>query len=139
MTAEKFYLVLRFVIAGGTATVVNLTILYVLTDIFNVHYLISAIISFLVAFVVSFSLQKFWAFGDFGTAKLHIQATQYFLFSGVNLTLNTVLMYVFTDLLGVWYFLSQIFAAAIIAVESFLVYRFIIFKAAEIKHAITSL
>lgn len=139
MATEKLYTIMRFGVSGGIATAVNLAILFALTEIFGVWYLLSAIFAFLLAFIVSFSLQKFWTFADFNINQFHTQATKYFLFSGINLALNTVLMYVFTDLLGVWYFLSQIFVAAIIAVESFLVYRFIIFKAPEIKHAITSL
>jgi len=131
--------IIRFIISGCIATVVNLAILYVLTDIFGIWYLISAVVSFLAAFFVSFSLQKFWTFGDRDTNQLHLQAVKYFIFSSINLVLNTIMIYIFTDFFGIWYILSQIFTAAIIAIESFIIYRFVIFKTLTIKNAITSL
>lgn len=53
----KFF---RYLISGGTAAAVYLALVYVLTDLAGVWYLASTTIGFVVAFLVSFSLQKLW-------------------------------------------------------------------------------
>jgi len=118
----------RYVISGGTATAVNLGLLYVFTDLAGIWYLLSAIISFILSFFVSFILQRFWTFGDKRKDRVYKQLMAYFGLSMMNLGLNTALMYFVVDILGVWYLLAQAIISALIALESFLVYKFVIFK-----------
>src|SRR3989344_202517 len=44
--------IVRFVVSGGTATAVNLGILFVLTHLFGLWYLLSSVIAFLGAYFV---------------------------------------------------------------------------------------
>ena len=55
---------LRFVIVGGVGTLVNLLILYLLTERLGVYYIISAIFSFIVAMSSNFFLNKIWTFKE---------------------------------------------------------------------------
>src|SRR3989344_279145 len=55
---------IRYIISGGTGAVVNLATLFVLVHFFQVWYLLSVIMAFVVAFFVSFSMQKFFTFND---------------------------------------------------------------------------
>ena len=121
-------LVMKYIMAGGTAASVNLAILYILTDIFDLWYVFSAVLSFIVAFVVSFCFQKFWAFEDSSIEKIHSQMAVYFVVAVVNLCFNTFLIYSFVEYFGLHYLLAQIAAGVIIACESFFVYRLFIFK-----------
>ena len=68
---------LRFLISGGTAAVVDLLFLYVLTDGIHMWYLLSSVLAFLAAFSVSFTLQKRWTFRDRSNDRLHVQAPVY--------------------------------------------------------------
>ncbi|KKU77378.1 MAG: GtrA family protein [Parcubacteria group bacterium GW2011_GWA2_47_64] len=114
--------------SGGTAAAVDLGLLYFFTDRFGLHYLLSAALAFIVAFSVSFTLQKFWTFQDASTDRVHIQASLSFFIALINLGLNTALMYVFVDKLEIWYMASQIIIGAVLAFESFFVFRFIVFR-----------
>ncbi|HEY4511363.1 MAG TPA: GtrA family protein [Candidatus Paceibacterota bacterium] len=120
---------IKYVIAGGTAAVVDVGFLYVFTDVLDIWYITSAIIAFVFAFCISFTLQKFWTFRDDRTTDMHIQVGKYFLVALVNLALNTALMYVLVDRFGIWYILSQIIIGLSIAVGSYFVYKKIIFRA----------
>src|SRR3989344_1493750 len=71
---RKYQRLLRYLAAGSCAAVVDFVFLYVITDILGVHYLLASILAFLVAFVVSFTLQKFWTFQDHSTDRVHTQA-----------------------------------------------------------------
>ena len=126
--------ILRYLIAGGTATGVNLALLFVFTDWLGVWYLFSAIASFVVAFFVSFFLQKLWTFQDKSRGLLKRQMAIYFLIAMISLSANTGFMYLLVDVFGVWYLLAQVFTAAVIAVWNFIAYGAFVFKTAEIVY-----
>ena len=52
----------KYLIAGGTAFVFDVGILYVLTEYFEVHYLVSAIFGFAVGSIVAYFLSVNWVF-----------------------------------------------------------------------------
>lgn len=118
----------RFFFSGGAALGADLVFLYLFTEIFGIWYLASAIVAFILAFTVSFTLQKFWTFGDHSREGLHTQIGIYFLVSVVNLALNTLLVFIFVEWAGLFYLFAQIVASALIAIESFFIYQRFIFK-----------
>jgi putative flippase GtrA len=125
---QRFLRVVRYLIAGGTAALVNLVSLFVFTSLLNVWYLLSAIIAFVVAFVVSFLLSKFWTFTDNSTAKWKSQVAMYLVITGTNLGINTLLMYLAVDMLGVHYMIAQFIISGLIACESYFAYQIFVFK-----------
>lgn len=125
---RRYHRVAKYITAGGTAAAVDLGLLYLLTDIARLHYLVSATLAFIVAFWVSFILQKFWTFGDDTRDRIHTQAVVYFVIAVANVGVNALLMYLFVSVFGIWYFLAQIIAGALIACYSFLIYRRFVFR-----------
>ncbi len=125
---DKRKLYIKYFIAGTTAAFVNLSVLYFLTDILGFWYIFSTTISFIFAFFVSFYLQKFWTFRDNNREKERKQATIYLLVNIGNLFLNAAGMYLLVEAFHMWYILAQIITGIFIAMSSFVIYRFIIFK-----------
>ncbi|MFA6339074.1 MAG: GtrA family protein [Candidatus Paceibacterota bacterium] len=125
---KKYSIIFRYVISGGTAAVVDLSLLYLFTDVFNFWYLISATLAFSIAFLVSFTLQKFWTFQDVSKDGMNKQMLAYFVISATNLFVNAGLVYLFVEYFNIYYMLSQIYAALLIACTSFILYRKFIFK-----------
>ncbi len=124
---NKIYI--KYVISGGTAAGVDLLILYILTDIFNIWYLLSAGLAFIVAFFVSFYMQKFWTFRDNNRERIYQQMSLYLMVGFLNLGINTGGMYIFVDKIHMMYILAQIIMGGIIAISNFLIYKFVIFSA----------
>lgn len=122
---------LRYLLAGGTATVANLTLLYVLVHFFHVWYLEAAVFSFMVGMCVSFVLQKFFTFSHFSNERLKRQTSLHLTVQVFNLCLNTALMYVGVDLLHVPYLLAQFLISAGMAIYSFLFYKHLVFTPAH--------
>ncbi|HRY52909.1 MAG TPA: glycosyltransferase [Candidatus Portnoybacteria bacterium] len=120
--------VVKFLISGGTATLVGFIALYAFTEFAGIWYLFSVVLAFIFSFIVSFTLQKFWTFDDRRTEKMHHQAFFYLLTTLTNLLLNLLIVFLLVEKAGLWYMLAQFIAEAVIAVESFLVYKFAIFK-----------
>ncbi len=127
----KYKVYIKYLIAGGIAASTDLSLLFVFTHFFGVHYLMSAVLAFLLAFFVSFFLQKFWTFRDNRREGMYGQMAIYLATAVTNLGINTGLMYAFVEYLHLWYLFAQIAAGALIAVESFIIYRFFIFNHAS--------
>lgn len=123
----KYSKVLKYLISGGSAAVVNLTVLYVSTDIFHVWYIASSVLASIIAFFVSFFLQKFWTFNNASVDLIKKQLALYVLVAIINLVLNTLLMYLFVEFGQLHYLLAQIVTSGLIAVESYFVYQYFIF------------
>ena len=120
--------IFRFLISGGISFSTDIVLLYLFTDIFGIWYLTSAIAAFIFAFIVSFSLMKFWTFSDSSRDGIHTQIGIYFFVAVINLTLNTILVYAFVEWVNLYYIFAQIVASALIAIESFFVYKNFIFR-----------
>ncbi|MEK7086979.1 MAG: GtrA family protein [Patescibacteria group bacterium] len=119
--------ILRYLFSGGTAFGVDFFFLYIFTEWIGLHYLISVVIAFLVAVVVSFILQKFWTFKNNSKTDLRRQATIYITVAIINTGLNTLLVYLFVEYIGLHYLFGQFFSSGLIAFESFFVYQIFIF------------
>lgn len=118
----------RFLISGGIGTVLNLMMVYLLTDIMGIWYLYSTTIAFVISFFVSFTLQKFFTFQDHALDTIRAQAPKYLAVALINMGLNALSMYLLVERFGFHYLIAQICTIATISIESFLVYHYIVFK-----------
>jgi putative flippase GtrA len=128
---QKNNIFLKYLLAGGTAAAVDLSLVYIFTDFFHVWYLVSATLSYLIAFFVSFCLQKFWTFSDKSRDGIYNQLSLYLVLNIFNIFMNAVFMYILVDSAHVWYIYAKIAASGLIAVWSFIIYRSVIFKIKE--------
>ncbi len=70
------YKLIRYLISGGTAATLHLTIVFILTEFTALWYLYATSIAFVIALGVSFSLQKFWTFGSKTLHNMHKQGSE---------------------------------------------------------------
>ncbi len=123
----KHVKLVRFVISGGSATLVNLGSLFSLTHFFHIWYLFSAMVSFLISFSVSFFLQKFWTWRDVSRDTMHKQAGVFFLVMICGLLINTTLLYVLVEFLHFHYLMAQLLIGILIAFFNYTMYQKFIF------------
>jgi putative flippase GtrA len=127
MLSARAAKILRFLVSGTAGAVVNIGTLYMLVEYAGLYYLLAAILSYLISIAFGFALQKFWAFRDHGLSGVHVQFARFTLIALINMGVNTALMYLFVSVLGIWYLLSQIIAALIVAVASYVNYQKFVF------------
>jgi putative flippase GtrA len=126
--SSKYAQIIRYIFAGSTATATNLIILFICVHYLNLWYLTSAIISFCFAVIVSYLLQKFFVFRNYSKENIHKQFLNFFIFNFIMLGVNTLLMYIFVDIINLWYLLAQILSSAICACVNYIYFNKIIFK-----------
>lgn len=121
------YVAIRFIISGGTSAFVDLLVLYILNLVLGIHYLTSAVLAFIVAFGVSFTLHKFWTFKSHGESAQK-QVTMYLGTSLFGLCLNTLLMYIFVSFVHLAVLPAQVVVGIIVAFFSFFLSHNFVFK-----------
>lgn len=104
---------IRFSFVGLIGTFINLAILYLFTEIIGFYYLFSAIIAFIVAMTNNFLWNKLWTFGEGIKIDILKKYLKFSLISISALAVNLFFLYLFTEIFGVYYIISQMLAIAI--------------------------
>ena len=124
----KYGKIIKYIFAGGLATLSNLTTLFVCVNYFHLWYLLGAIISFCLAVIISYLLQKFFVFENYSRENMHKQFFNFFIFNFFMLGINTLLMYLFVDIIGFWYLLAQAVSSFVCAFVNYNYFNKMIFK-----------
>jgi putative flippase GtrA len=119
--------IVKFIVAGCLATGTDLLLLYIFHGVVHLGLVLSTSLAFILAFLISFSLQKFWTFRNYRPDKMAGQLCWYMLNALLGLYLNAVAMHTLVNKFQVWYLLSQVIVNLLLGVWNFLVYKFIIF------------
>lgn len=111
---------LKFGIIGTLNTLINLAVLYVLTSVFGLYYMLSAVLAFLIANLNSFLWNKKWTFREKIKHRFTIKYIKFLSISLVSLFVNLAFLYIFTEFFKVYYLVSQIIAIGISLIINFL-------------------
>ena len=132
---KKFtkHLIVRYMISGSMAAVVNLILFFVLHHIYRVYYITSSIAAFVVSFLISLILQKLWTFQDRSFYKFHHQLGKYLLTSLFGLAVDVLVLYICVEYFGFYALVGQVVAGLLTACCTFFLSRNFVFKVADFK------
>jgi putative flippase GtrA len=102
--------------------------LALLTEVFQVFYLVSAAFSFMLGVSVSYLLSVLWVFRTRRIPRKSVEYSLFVLVGVVGLGLNEVLLWLFTSPLGIYYLLSKIIAASMVFFWNFGARKCILFR-----------
>ncbi len=122
------HLLVRYAISGSMSASVNLLLFFLLFNISHVYYILSSIIAFVAAFLISLVLQKFWTFKDHSMDKFHHQVGRYLLTSLCGLVIDISILYICVEYFGMYAFLGQITAGLLTACCTFFMSRNFVFN-----------
>lgn len=103
-------------------------LLFILTTIFKIHYILSFTITYIIITTNSFILNKLFVFKFFNPKKLHKQYSQFFIVSVTAFILNFIALYFLVEFLGVWYLLAQLIIATVGLPPLYLSHRIMVFN-----------
>lgn len=127
-TDSWFFQMFRYAIVGGASFAVDYGLLYILTEFFGVHYLLSATASFTAGLLVNYLISIRWVFGQSKLTSRTAEFVVYGIIGVAGLLLNNLLLYLFTDHLHLHYMLSKLIAAAIVLAWNFVGRKIILFR-----------
>lgn len=118
---EKLLLqIFKFVIVGGTATILDWAVYYVLYNFLHINPLIANILSFSVSVIYNYIASVKWVF-DVNRDKSRIKMLiEFLVFSVIGLLLSELLLWIGIDKLGLNAMLVKIVATLIVMVFNFI-------------------
>lgn len=122
-TDNIFLQFFRYIFVGGTAFVVDFFFLYFLSDICGIYYLISGVLSFIISVLVNYIMSTKWVFNQENIENKLVEFNLFIIISTIGLVFTEILLYVFTDIIGLYYLISKIIAAIIVLFWNFIARR----------------
>lgn len=114
---EKNEKLLKFGTVGASGFIVNMSLLYILTEFLGLYYLYSSIIAVESSIISNFTLNELWTFierGKEGVRHLFKRFLKFNTVSLVGLGINISLLYTLTEFLGVYYLVSNLIAVSVV-------------------------
>jgi glycosyltransferase involved in cell wall biosynthesis/putative flippase GtrA len=124
---------MKYLFAGGAATVVQFVVLHIAFKWLGLHIALSAGAAFICAFLISFTSHKFWTFRDNDRQGMFRQAYLFFLIGLAGLGINSYAMYLLVEKYLLWHIWSQAIVSGCLAVCNFLLLKFLIFGRVRVK------
>ena len=122
-TDNIFIQLFRYIFVGGTAFVVDFFFLYFFSDICGIYYLISGILSFIISVLVNYIMSTKWVFNQDNIDNRVVEFNLFLLISTIGLVFTEILLWLFTDIFGLYYLISKVIAAIIVLFWNFIARR----------------
>lgn len=105
-------------------------LLWFLTEIGGINYLLSATLSFLTGLVVNYLISTRWVFEeDWAVLKNKVIEFFFFLLIGViGLILNDLILWLVTEKFSLYYLFSKIISAGIVYLWNFFARKYLLFN-----------
>lgn len=119
--------VLKFLFIGGFCALLTLGLMYLLTSIFLINYLISAIITILLTNYIGFFLNKVFTFQT--DKKLFWR--ELWKYYGVMLSSNMInlcIIYTLVDIIRIWYLYANMVSIIALTPVNYLLHKYWSFK-----------
>lgn len=111
---------IRYFFVGGIAAGVNIGLLFILTEICNINYVISNVIAFIFGLIVNYYLSKKIVFTNDNSINKVFEFIMYAIIGVVGLGIDTLMLWIFTDKFKIYYMLSKIISTIITFVWNFI-------------------
>lgn len=118
---------IKYTIWWWLAALVDLLLLYILTDYIWLYYLYSQILAFIISFIIWFLFQKHITFISKGN-KTVIEGFYFLLFQWIGLCINLLLLHRFVEYIHLHYMIWSILAKGIVLVWNFTMNYYYNFK-----------
>ena len=127
-TGNPIIQLIRYGFVGGVAFLMDYSTLILLTEVFGLHYLLSATIAFTLGLITNYFLSVSWVFNKRAVSDWRTEFLIFAIIGIIGLGLNNFIMYLCTDKAMIHYSVSKIIATVIVFFRNFLARKAILFK-----------
>ena len=118
--------VIKFGIVGISGIIVNTGVLYILSEVFGIFYLISSFVAIELSIINNFIWNDFWTFGHEKDQKISIVTNRFLSYHIVSIggmAINMGVLIFLTEILGIYYLISNLLGIFVAFSWNFLVNR----------------
>ena len=127
-TNDTLIQLFRYTFVGGFAFIFDFGSLFILTEYFNVYYLVSAAIAFLLGLTINYYLSVIWVFEKRSIKSKQIEFAIFALIGISGLALNEFFIWFFTEIVNMHYLFSKLVSTALVYLWNFCIRKFILFR-----------
>lgn len=109
----------KFIVVGGTATVIDFVLLFVLKEFVGLNEIVSNTISFTISLIYNYIASVKWVFDVDKNKKQEQQFLIFIIFSIIGLLINNLILWICIDKLKIHYLIGKVIATAIVMVFNF--------------------
>jgi putative flippase GtrA len=125
---------LRYLIVGGLAFVVDFTTLYLLHRVGGFHYLLAAALAFVLGVATNYAISILWVFGHRAVSNPLVELAVFVSLGVIGLGITELTLYLLTGLLGADVMLSKALATVITFAWNFVSRKFLLFPAPPARY-----
>ena len=111
--------IFKFGIIGVLAFVIDYGIMILLSEVFNINYLISSGISFTISVIFNYICSMKYVFVGRDDISKEKEFIIFVILSVIGLGINQLVMWLMVDKLGMFYAIVKLFATAVVMVWNF--------------------
>ena len=119
---------IQFAIVGAIGTLVNLSILYIFTEIFNLLYLFSEAIAFIISVINNYIFNKIYTFKEDLNEKIIKKGVKFTIICFCALIVNLSALFILVEYFRIFYILAEVFAIVCAFSINFMGNRFWTFR-----------
>ena len=120
--------IIKFGLIGTLNFAVDISIYIFLTRKIFIYYLLAHVIAFLIANLMSFALNKNFAFQDKTNNKIFIKYMKFLGFTVFSLIISAAVLFICVNYLKIFDIYGKIMGTIVAATWNFLMYKFIVFS-----------
>ncbi len=138
--ASRYKTFYKYGVVGVLGTLIDVGILYLLVEVSGINpetnglFYIFATISFVLAVINNFALNRIWTFSN-RERNIKKQFAKFFIISLVGLALTQSLLFIFVSQLSIWYIAAKLLTSIIVLLWNFTANKYWTFRAQ--KHLVS--
>lgn len=140
LRSQDLLRLVKFCLVGLSGVVVGLGTLKLFTDVVGIHYVVSALIAQITSVTSNFILNRIWTFGDRPKINTPLNIARewfkYLISSSLALGVNLGVLALLTEVFGLYYIISSLFAIAVATPLNFLVSNYWVWRHSPAKSRI---
>lgn len=126
-TGNVYVQLFRYLLSGGTAFLMDISLMILLKEVFGVHYLTASIIGFIVGLIFTYLLSIYWIFDERRLKNRLNELIIFALIGIVGIGLTWFFMKLFTSILLLYYVFSKVLTTVIVSLWNFGAKKLILF------------
>ena len=120
--------IIRYGVTSAVGLGVDFAVLYVLTELAGVHYLLSAVGAYMVGLVVNYAMSVLWVFAVRRLASRTLELGVFVSIGIAGMGLNELLLWLLASVIGIHYILARAVSAVVGFVWKFFVRKMVLFR-----------
>lgn len=118
---------IKYAAVGVFGVFIDICFLYLFVDVFGIPVVRASMISFAIASIINYYLNKFWTF-DFPRTISKKRFLRFVMIAIIGLWINSFVMYFWVHEIGIWYMYAKILASCTVFFWNYLGNRFWTFR-----------